>query len=203
MLYTSAIPSGTLSLLKNLMAIDELSEFNLAGGTALALHIGHRISYDLDFFGHTDIDLTEVLELLRPGYPLQEMHRTQNILALDINGVKVDFVKYAYPLIGVPQELEEIRLISIEDIAAMKLDAIKGRGRKRDFYDVYFLLKKFDLPSLLEFHLKKYGQDTRFLILKSMVYFDDAENDVPVQLLHEEISWEEVKTVITRQVKNI
>ncbi len=203
MLSTSAIPSGTLSLLKNLMAIDELREFNLAGGTALALHIGHRISHDLDFFGHTDIDITEVLELLRPGYPLQEMHRTQNILVLDINGVKVDFVKYAYPLIGAPKEKEKIRLISLEDIAAMKLDAIKGRGRKRDFYDVYFLLKKFDLLSLLEFHLKKYGQDTRFLILKSMVYFYDAENDVPVQLLHEEISWEEVKTVITRQVKNI
>lgn len=200
MLHTATVHTDTLSLLKEIMSIEGLSGFSLAGGTALALHIGHRISYDLDFFGSPENDLDNLTSLLNPGFVFQEMHRTQNILILDINGVKVDFVRYNYPLIGNSKTEEGIRLLSVEDIAAMKLDAVKGRGRKRDFYDLFFLLERFELESLLDFHIRKYQQDTRFLILKSLTYFEDAENDGPVNLIDKGPNWNEVKQVITQHV---
>lgn len=89
----------------------------------------------------------------------------------------------------------------MQDIAAMKLDAIKGRGKKRDFYDMYFLLQRFSLSQLLAFHAKNFRQDTTFQILKSMVYFADAENDTTVELLRPgEVDWEKVKSFIRKKV---
>ncbi|MDQ3192197.1 MAG: nucleotidyl transferase AbiEii/AbiGii toxin family protein [Bacteroidota bacterium] len=183
------------------MSIDELASFNLAGGTALALQIGHRHSFDLDFFGSSALTIENVLLILKNKYSSREIHRTKNILITDIAGVKVDFVKYNYPLIGEVINEKGIRLLSIEDIGAMKLDAIKGRGKKRDFYDLYFLLQKFELSYLFELHLKKYQEDTKLLIIKSMIYFDDAEDDAPVQLLKSKVSWQEVKKFILEKVK--
>lgn len=203
MLYESTVSADTLSLLKNLMGINELNDYNLAGGTALALQMGHRLSYDLDFFGRGDMSIEEVTGLIPASYFIQEMHRTKNILVLDVDGIKVDFVLYKYPMIRPLLEEGGIRLFSIEDIAAMKLDAIKGRGRKRDFYDLYFLLNHYGLSELLAFHQEKYQQDTRFLILKSMSYFDDAENDPPVRLTGEEIHWEDVKSTIKKYLQDV
>jgi len=178
------------------MAIEGLGDFNLAGGTALSLQIGHRTSYDLDFFATATISMEEVVSIVHDYRPFQEMHRTENIVVLDMEGIKVDFVNYRYPLIGNLRLEEEIRLLSLEDIAAMKIDAIKGRGRKRDFYDLYFLLKRFELGPMLELHRKKYQQDTRFLIMKSLIFFDDADHDAPVVLQEDDITWEEVKETI-------
>ncbi|PCH65359.1 MAG: hypothetical protein COC01_09785 [Bacteroidetes bacterium] len=185
------------------MKLDALAEFNLAGGTALALQIGHRISYDLDFFGSPNMDMSEILDVFHNEYRYEEMHRTKNIIVLDVEGVKIDFVNYKYSLLKKPIIKEGIRLLSIEDIAAMKLDAIKGRGKKRDFYDLYFLSQKYNFQSLLEFHQQKYEQNNHFLLMKSLVYFDDAENDPPVSLMNNDLTWQEVKDHITYVVKSL
>lgn len=200
MLHTNAVQPGTWTLLNEIMDLQMLSHFNLAGGTALALQLGHRISYDLDFFGTGDVALEEIKATIDAQHDATEMHRTEHILVLDIEGIKVDFVKYAYPLIEEPLKDKGLRLLSCKDIAAMKLDSIKGRGRKRDFFDIYFLLKIFDLPEMMRFHFEKYQEDTSFLILKSLVYFEDAENDPPVNLLVEGTNWETVKDTIKHQV---
>jgi predicted nucleotidyltransferase component of viral defense system len=137
MLHAKTVTPATLELLNEICSIKELKEFNLAGGTALALQIGHRISYDLDFFGRRNFETTEILDLISLSRTTKILSQSKNILILTIDDIKVDFVNYKYPLISNTIEEKEIRLLSIDEITAVKLAAIAGRGRKRDFYDLY------------------------------------------------------------------
>jgi len=200
MLQYHTVEPGTLGLLKDIMAIPELIGFSLAGGTALALQIGHRKSIDLDFFGARPIDIDEIVGLLEPLGNLQLLQHTRNILILNINGVKVDFVNYKYPWLRAIQIVEDIRLASLPDIGAMKLGAIAGRGKKRDFTDLYFLLQQFTLSELLGFYREKYPDGNEFLVLRSLTFFDDAEEDQKLELF-EKADWLEVKRTIDVAVK--
>jgi hypothetical protein len=200
MLQHHTVEPGTLGLLKDIMAIPELIGFNLAGGTALALQIGHRKSIDLDFFGARPIDKDEIVDLLEPLGDLQLLQNTRNILILNINGVKVDFVNYKYPWLRAIQIVEDIRLASLPDIGAMKLGAIAGRGKKRDFTDLYFLLQQFTLTELLGFYREKYPDGNEFLVLRSLTFFEDAEEDQKLELF-EKAEWSEVKRTIDLAVK--
>lgn len=193
MLQIETVSKDTLSILKKLMSIDELSEFYLAGGTSLALQLGHRLSVDLDFFGFSNLSTNEIYEILADNFQVDELSRSNKILILNIDQVKVDFVNYKYPLINQPLVYDGIRLLSIQDIAAMKLSAIKGRGRKKDFYDLYYLLEKFTLQELLDLHEQKFKDGTNYLVLKSIVYFEDADQDPDILLVKDSISWKEVK----------
>jgi hypothetical protein len=191
-----------LGLLKDIMAIPELSGFNLAGGTALALQIGHRKSVDLDFFGARPIDKDEMVTLLEVLGDLHLLQHSRNILIFNLNGVKVDFVNYKYPWLQEIRLVEGVRLVGLQDIGAMKLGAIAGRGKKRDFTDLYFLLKQFSLLELLGFYREKYPDGNEFLVLRSLTYFDDAEEDDELQLFEEAV-WSEVKNTIEIEVKKI
>ncbi|MFZ4543624.1 MAG: nucleotidyl transferase AbiEii/AbiGii toxin family protein [Saprospiraceae bacterium] len=200
MLHYSTIFPETLGLLKKLMKISELSDFSLAGGTALALQIGHRISYDLDLFADSTIENELILDLLHPIIKVEILQQTKNILILDAEGIKLDFVKYRYPTLSAVNEIEEIRLYSIKDIAAMKLAAIAGRGRKRDFVDLYFLLKEFKLTEIVNFYLQKYSDSSEMMMVRSLSYFDDANNDEDV-VLTIPLEWDMIKLEISNQVK--
>jgi Nucleotidyl transferase AbiEii toxin, Type IV TA system len=179
------------------MAIPELKDFNLAGGTSLALQIGHRESYDLDFFGKRPFTSDEMLSLLAHIGPIEISHKTSNILTLNVDGVKVDFVNYMYPLLKEPIEWEGIRLLQIQDIAGMKLSAITGRGRKRDFFDFYFLLQYYSFTELMEFYRQKFADGNEWLIARSISYFNDAEEDEdPKSFLP--APWNEIKEVISK-----
>ncbi|MFM9948963.1 MAG: nucleotidyl transferase AbiEii/AbiGii toxin family protein [Saprospiraceae bacterium] len=184
------------------MAIPELSGFNLAGGTALALQIGHRKSVDLDFFGARPIDKDEMVALLEVLGNLHILQHSRNILIFNLNGIKVDFVNYKYPWLREITINEGIRLVSLSDIGAMKLGAIAGRGKKRDFTDLYFLLKKFTLPELLAFYREKYPDGNEFLVLRSLTYFSDADEDKELELF-EKAAWSDVKKSIVKEVKKI
>src|SRR5690606_17672822 len=127
--------------------------------TSLALQIGHRISIDLDFFGRTELKEAEYTELLTQFGPTILLKKSKNILIYSVNGIKVDFVDYNYPWLSPPSIVENIRLASKIDIAAMKLNAIVGRGSKKDFIDIYFLLKEYCLSEMLGFYRKKYQQN--------------------------------------------
>lgn len=200
MLHTNTVLKGTLDLLKNLMAIPELEGFNLAGGTSLALQIGHRHSVDLDLFGARPFQKQEILDLVGPLGKTQAIHVTRNILVLNIAGVKVDFVNYQYPWVG-PLRIEDgLRLVSLEDIGAMKLGAIAGRGRKRDFTDLFFLMKQFSLAELLGFYNQKYHDGSEFMVLRSLAYFADAEGDEAPELFLP-APWQTVKTTIETAVQ--
>lgn len=202
MLQKQAVKPELLELLEQLMLVDEFTNFNLVGGTALALYEGHRLSVDIDMFGRSDIDPHKFTDILKEKGETIILSQSPKILIFSINGIKVDFVDYNFGLLEPLTILEGIRLVSKKDIAAMKLNAIAGRGSKKDFIDVFQLLNEFTLTEMLTFYSQKYPNGSEFMVLKSMLYFDDAENE-PDPLMIIPISWEEVKERIVLEVRNI
>ena len=199
MLYYNAIRSQTLELLKTLQKKEAFQSLRLVGGTALALQIGHRFSDDLDLFGVLDMGRNDVSAVLNSFPNVIHIGGSKNIHIYAINNIKVDFVNYAYPWLRPSLEIDGLRLAAIEDIAAMKMAAITGRGTKKDFIDIYYLLKRYSLPELLSFYQKKYHDGSLFLVLRSLVYFDDADND-PLPNIFSPLAWSEVKEEIRKNV---
>jgi len=201
MLQNGSILPKTLGLLKELMLKPALADFHLAGGTSLALQIGHRLSVDLDLFGNRPFEKQEILDEISDLAPIQLMHETKNILVLNVQDVKVDFVNYRYPLISKIKEIENIRLVGLEDIAAMKIAAITGRGKKRDFFDLYCLLKHFSLKEIFNFYSEKFDDGNQFMAARSLTYFLDADEDEDLNQLGVKIKWETIKQKIQSESK--
>ncbi|MBC8436109.1 MAG: nucleotidyl transferase AbiEii/AbiGii toxin family protein [Bacteroidetes bacterium] len=174
------------------MELNDLQEFYLAGGTALALQIGHRLSLDLDLFSSKDFQIDSISDLIRSRFQTKITGEFHNTLNLFLNEVKVDLITYNYPLISEITREEGIRLASIPDIAAMKLSALAQRGSRKDFYDIYFLLKDYSITQLLQFHREKFSQTEQFHIVKSLTYFEDAEKE-PDPILIKTATWQKVK----------
>ena len=199
MLYYKTIDTKTLELLKKLQKISIFKNLRLVSGTALALQIGHRKSVDIDLFGVLEADIYELSEAISQFGQVTLLNRTKNINIYLIDGVKVDIVNYHYPWIENPQIFDDILMAHPKDIIAMKLAAITGRGSKKDFIDLYFLLQSFLLTEMLNLYEKKYADGSVFLVLKSLSYFDDADKqELPSMLKH--IRWDEVKTFINNQL---
>ncbi len=205
MLFPETVHSGTLALLKELQKSESLNGCPLAGGTALALQIGHRVSEDLDFFSPKKLDFQEIKYLFESYPDAQELSFSKNIMVWSVQNIKVDVVNYHYPRLFPLIKEQSLILYGMEDIAAMKLEAIKGRGKKRDFYDLYFLLKSFNLSKMLAFNQKKFRSSNDLMILKSLTYFEDAEGDpdVSVPTNKKKIDWNTVKEVISQEVNKI
>jgi predicted nucleotidyltransferase component of viral defense system len=175
MLQTRTVEPATLGLLTQLMSQPYLKQFALVGGTALALQLGHRFSVDLDLFTSEPFDKDDLIEDLKIDFNISIESESRNIVITNINNVKVDFVKVPYPIIFPIQFIDNIRLLDIRDIAPMKLSAVTRRGSKKDFYDIYFLIKKMSLAVILNLYLNKFQNQTVFHVLKSLTYFYDAE----------------------------
>lgn len=207
MLQYSAIHKKTLELLKSLMQQDFLIDFYLAGGTALALQIGHRISIDIDLFTDKDFNLAEIRTRLEQKYKLIDVIENKGGLTQKIeypensnNFIKVDILKYPYKLINPPVISEGIRLLSKEDIIPMKLSAVANRGSKKDFYDVYYLLQEYSLKEMISLFEKKFSNYNNFYVIKSLTYFEDAEKDINPKVL-KKCTWDEVKQFIQSKVR--
>jgi hypothetical protein len=190
MLHKSAVQPELLRVLEKLMKIEIFSDLRLVGGTALALQIGHRESVDIDLFG--TIDFEEQEKNIEFQGNVEVLKKSKNINVLSINDIKVDIVNYRYPWISPIIEENNYRLASIKDIGAMKLNAITGRGTKKDFVDLYYLLKMFSLEELFYFYSEKFDDGNLFLVKKSLAYFYDAESE-PMPIMKEKITWEEIK----------
>lgn len=203
MLSLGTIEPNALELLKSLMQLPWLNDTRLVGGTALALQYGHRKSIDLDIFGDIQLDNERIAEELSGAYPnvkrLQSSHLVNMYL---INGIKVDIVKYStYKWIDAKIEEIGIRLASPRDIAAMKVNAITSRGSKKDFVDLFFLLKHFNFDKIMQLYLTKYPDGMDFIALRSMTYFEDADRQ-PMPEMLENVEWEIVKSTINNEVIN-
>lgn len=201
MLSLRTILPDTLELLKQLSAQPELSGMRLVGGTALALQYGHRQSIDLDFFGHLQVSMDEIVAKVRAIGSLSIIHQTSNILQMELNGIKVDVVNYiCYDWIDDPIIEDGITLASPKDIAALKINAIEGRGTRKDFVDVYLLLQHYSLEQILDFYKQKYPEHSEFRALLSLTYFDDAETQpMPKMLINN--TWEQMKEEIGKAVE--
>ena len=203
MLSYDTIECHTLELLKSLMQEPVFSAMRLVGGTALALQYGHRQSIDLDFFGDLKCEKSETKNILSQYGKVTVLKETETIRIYVVDGIKVDFVHYScYPWLT-PAVIEDgLRLASPQDIAAMKVNAIEGRGTRKDFVDVYFLLTHFKLSELLEFYKQKYPEYSFFRALMSLTYFDDAEQQ-PMPKMLNSTSWDVMKQKIITEVKRI
>ena len=200
MLFIEAIDPATLELLIQLQALPAFSSLRLVRGTGLALQIGHRISIDIDLFGNIKADEFEVVNQLKSIATPTVLKKSKNINIFIINGIKVDIVNYPYPWLAPPLRENNLTIANIIDIAAMKLSAITGRGTRKDFIDLFFLLKLYSLNQLLNFYKQKYPDGSEFLVIKSLTYFDDAEDDdFPVMLV--DTNWQAVKQRIRNAVK--
>jgi hypothetical protein len=203
MLQKQTVAPELLELLMKLMLEETFDNFNLVGGTSLALQIGHRNSIDIDLFGHELISPDIFLNILNNYGQIQTISRTKNILITQINDIKVDFVNYNYPLLDNIIHSENVRMVSLKDIAAMKLNAIAGRGSKKDFIDLFYLFEIFNLNDMLSFYKQKYHDGSFFLVLKSLSYFVEADNQPLPKVYDHNFSWELCKKKILQEVKKI
>jgi predicted nucleotidyltransferase component of viral defense system len=183
------------------------SRFYLAGGTALALQLGHRRSEDLDFFSELDQvkpdthqEILRALDSLNP----QVMEKAFGNFVLSIGGTSVGFFGYGYPLVGQGVSVENVALASLFDIGLMKMDALASRGSRKDFYDLYFVAQQISLEELLEKSTTKYPhfRDFPLMFLKYVVLFDNADRDVQPELLIS-VEWSAVKEFFVNQVRQL
>ena len=200
MLQYQTIEPRVLELLKKLLQIDEFRELRLVGGTSLALQIGHRNSIDIDMFGTLEADEFEIDKILNKIGSITVLKKTKNINIYLIDGIKVDLVNYHYPWLGETIIEDNLRLAGAKDIAAMKLAAITGRGTKKDFIDLNFLLQFYTLEEMLGFYKLKYNDSSEILALKSLTYFEDADNEEDPRMLMS-MNWGNVKELITLSIK--
>ncbi|MDO8570256.1 MAG: nucleotidyl transferase AbiEii/AbiGii toxin family protein [Candidatus Daviesbacteria bacterium] len=201
-MFTKTLSTNATASLALLGNSGILNKGYLAGGTACALQLGHRISLDLDFFTDKEFSTDLVLNQLSKlhGFKLDETEEW--IILGGFPKVKFSYFYYPYPLIKKVTIFSKVNVSSLEDISAMKIAAVCERGTKRDFIDLYFLIKKkFSLDDILNFYDKKYKKlASNFLhIVKSLNYFDDAESQsMPDMLIP--VSWDEVKKFFQDQV---
>ena len=173
----------------------------LVGGTALALQYGHRRSVDLDFFGTITCSVDELTEELKAAVgELTLLSASKTIRVYSIQNIKVDIVNYGYGWIDDAVVSDEIILASPKDIAAMKVNAVIGRGTKKDFIDIYYLLKHFSFEQLIQFYLQKYLDGSEYRALLSMTYFGDADPQ-PMPFMFTDVKWEAMKKKICKEVE--
>ena len=187
-----------------LTGLEALRDFYLAGGTALALHLGHRRSVDLDFFSADPFSQDLLVATLQALPEFSLVAKSTQTLHLNVSGTKVSFIGYSYPLLFPLEQFRGLAVADVRDIACMKLSALASRGSRRDFVDLYAAAQRYGLRQLLEFFQRKFAQANYSVIhvQKSLVYFVDAEKEpMPATLLP--LSWEEVKAFFLREVRNL
>jgi Nucleotidyl transferase AbiEii toxin, Type IV TA system len=201
MLHTAAVPVNLLDVLKDLQAPLSSSGFALAGGTSLALRIGHRISVDLDFFTPAAFDTATLASQLGIG-PESITGQAEGTLQVRINHVKVELLRHAYPRLAADEVIQGIRMWSLEDLAAMKLSAVANRGSKKDFFDLAALLPRFPLQDMIGLYQAKYRPASIMMVVRSLAWFDDADAE-PDPISLREDSWQVVKDQISSAIRTL
>ena len=182
-----------------------LKNFYLAGGTGAALQLRHRVSLDLDFFTKKDIDTKTLIQKIKTLGIFSIERETENTIIGIFSGTRVSFLKYDYPLLFDLKQIKGVNVADLRDIGCMKTDAISSRGMKRDFIDLFFICKELiSLKDLLSLFKKKYNSVNYNMlhILKSLAYFEDAENN-PMPKMIVPTSWQEVKSFFKKEIKKI
>jgi predicted nucleotidyltransferase component of viral defense system len=182
-----------------------IQRYYLAGGTGLALHLGHRFSVDLDFFSPASdsvgLDERAAMQATFADPSLVITHDKDMTFVATWQGVGVSFFRLAlYPLVHEPLVLEGVPIATMEEIGAMKLAAIMSRGTRKDYIDLYFILQQTSLERLFEVAAVKYAQVRTFAVsaLRAMAYFADAEA-TPMPQMIDRTSWTTMKRFLERQ----
>lgn len=204
-MFTKTLLPDTFRALKLTSKIPDLQNAYLAGGTALALQIGHRVSVDLDFFTQKDFDENILSAILLENSDFKEVRRANKTLLGKIGDTSISLFYYKYRVLDALNKFEGINIVGKRDLAAMKLNAIEDRGTRRDFVDLFFLSKEFTLDEMLKFYNQKYKilEDHLYSIIRALAYFEEAdmENEMPKMLV--EVSWEEVKQFFKKESRRL
>jgi len=182
------------------------NKFYLAGGTGLALQIGHRTSVDFDFYSEKGFNSEKLLQKFKKVFKkdISESVIVEDTLKFKIKSTNLSFFKYKYPLIRPTIKWQSINLASLEDIAAMKMIAIVQRGTKRDFVDIYYLIKLFGISSIFKLTKQKYQEMfNQYIGSRSLMYFEDAEKKqarTRIYLYDPSIDWKTIKSYLKDQV---
>jgi len=203
MLRKETVSESVLELLKTVMKDELLKKFFLVGGTALSLQIGHRISIDLDLFTQVSFDENETLSHLENMYKFQLDYQSKNTLKGSIESVKIDLITHNYPLAKHLSNIEDVRMASLEDIAAMKLNAIAGNGtRLKDFIDIAYLSSSLTLSQMIDAYEEKYSSRNPAMVIKALDYHNDINFNEPIKMLDGEYKWENIKHRLDQMTLN-
>lgn len=202
--HPEVMPPVQQDMLRRLGAVATTRGFYLAGGTALAIHVGHRRSVDLDWFSPSTIDpMALAADLEAAGFPVEPTDVEAGTLHGKADGVKLSFLEYRYPNLVplVEWPAYGVKLAGLQDLACMKLSAIAGRGSKKDFIDIFALGREhFTLEQMLTHYRRKYSVSDLSHTVYALTYFDDAEQeDMPDMLW--QTGWEDVRKAIQRWVR--
>ncbi|MBU3968703.1 nucleotidyl transferase AbiEii/AbiGii toxin family protein [Patescibacteria group bacterium] len=182
-------------------------KFYLAGGTALALQIGHRDSVDFDFFSNEKFNTQKLFEEMRDvflGHKVFKIQEERNTLSILVDeNIKISFFYYPYQLIDNLIEEENFKLASLVDIGCMKLSAITGRASIKDYIDLYYILQDIKLEGLIEKCLGKFPNIDKNLILKSLVYFEDVIDEKIIFKNDNYIEQKDIEIFLKKKIKNI
>lgn len=206
--HTNALPKDVLKAAPLLSRLPLLDRFYLAGGTALALRLGHRVSVDLDFFSKEALldarERGQLKEALSALGRLEVREEKEGALHVSIRGVETSFLHYPYPLLRKTLSWKGLRIASIQDIGLMKLGALIGRGARKDFRDLREICRVLPLENLLKRAPNKFPDagDFVFQASKALVYFADAEYDKDPRLL-KQVPWQEVRRFFEREVPRV
>jgi hypothetical protein len=201
MLHISAVPVNLLKILQDLQNSIPPYDFALAGGTSLTLRFGHRVSVDLDFFTVSPFDPEMLAHHLGFG-PESITSLSEGSLQLQIDGIKVEFLRHAYPKLAGIDRIEGVNIWSVQDVAAMKLNAISNRGSKKDFFDLATLLDHNTLQNMIADYEAKYRPASLMMVIRSLAWFDDADAEPDPISLREE-SWAQVMQAISIAVRSL
>lgn len=203
-MYEKSISKKTKAVLKKISTIKDIKNFYLAGGTGLAIQLGHRLSIDLDFFTPDKFNVQNLKHELASKGDYKIDTELDDTLDGTLDQVRVSFFYNSHEPNFSFKKYRKIKLADERDIAAMKLNAISGRGSKKDFVDIYFLLKKYSVDEIINFFETMYSdaEYNKTHLIKSLTYFKDAEND-PLPEMFEKINWSDVKMEIEKEAKKL
>jgi predicted nucleotidyltransferase component of viral defense system len=206
-MHRECFPKKGWKIFHDLVGIFNKRRAVLAGGTALALQIGHRISVDLDFFTAEPFKVEAIIsEIRKTGNSFMILSESEDHLTVDVEGVKISLFRYGYPFLQEPIFFENARIAGLLDIAAMKIIAINQRGTKRDFVDLYCILQGIPFHKVAGHMVKRFGKEriNAVNIGKSLIYFSDAESEPDPQYLAGKIVlWETVKKFFKQHVRQM
>lgn len=203
MLQKQTTPQDTFQLLETLMKDPLLNDFHLAGGTAISLYLGHRISIDLDLFSIKDFNNIELENHLSKKYNFKTDYKTKNTLKGTIEGVKIDCITFNYPLCKEIQTIENVRLYGLPDIIAMKLLAIVDNGtRLKDFIDIAYLSTKYSLEEMIWFAEHKFPNKNPQIYEKALLFHNDILFSEPIHLLEDDFDWKNIENQLLEMVDN-
>ncbi len=203
--HWEALTPATREAFEIAAGIEGISSYYLAGGTGLALHLGHRISVDLHFFSQSEDSVggaeRQSLRIAFDDPTLQVVHDQEATFSIVRRGVGVSFFRLAsYPVVEEPPLVHGVPVATLAEIGAMKLAAIIDRGTRRDLVDLYFVLQHATLDRLFEVAAAKYSRVTTFGVsaMRALAYFDDADA-LPMPQMLDPTPWHEMRRFLESQ----